>query len=128
MFRKTKYNNTRIKGGFRSKLEKKVSMELRRVNKGRYKVAYEKEQLHYVLPKRYLPDFVLHMKDGRKIYIEAKGFFRQEDRQKMAAVKKSNPHLDIRLIFGKPRESDIDWCNKHGFKWAAVAIPKDWFE
>ena len=88
------------------------------------------EKIHYSMKKSYVPDFQL----PNGIIIEAKGYFPREDRAKMAAVKASNPHLDIRLIFLKPN-STIDkkakmtyseWAEKYGFPWAARHIPIEW--
>ncbi len=103
---------------------------------------YETEKLEYTITSEYIPDFVISFKDGRKIYIEAKGNGRAFDgkvRQKMIAVKAAHPELDIRILFysdGKigPTRKDgtfmrqSDWAVKNKFPFAIRQIPKDWFK
>lgn len=98
---------------------------------------FEPERLTYTLTKDYIPDFVITLKGGSKIYVEAKGLGRAFDydaRSKMIAVKEQHPDLDIRIVFmadrpiskgSKTRPSD--WATKHGFKFAINDIPKGWF-
>lgn len=90
----------------------------------------------------YTPDFTITTKNGKTIYIEAKGNGRQFDqrtRQKMIAVKKQNPHADIRIVFysdGKigPKRKDgsfrrqSDWAKAEGFLFSIRTIPEEWFE
>lgn len=121
-------------GKFKSVLEQKVA---RRLGK---RATYETEVLHYSLPKRYHPDFVLLQNASslgeppRKIYIEVKGWFRYEDQAKMRAVKDCNPTLDIRMFFpvdGKCQGSKMrnsEWCQKYSFPYAIGTIPKSWLE
>ena len=81
--------------------------------------ASEPVKLDYIM--HYKPDFQL----PNGIFIEAKGYFPSEDRQKMLAVKKTNPDLDIRFIFQTPHRkcpglktlTCVGWAEKHGFKW-----------
>ncbi len=95
---------------------------------------YEKEWIAYVLPKKYLPDFIVQTPSGHKIYVEVKGYMRYEDQQKMKAVKFSNPDLDIRFFF--PQDKPIhkgkmlnsEWCKRYGFPCAIGRIPKGWFK
>lgn len=99
-------------------------------------IRYEAEKLKYTLEKTYLPDFLIEFTDGRKLYIECKGWFRPEDRTKMAAVKRANPTLDIRFVF--PRNNKLnkntettytEWCAKHGFpSCVGTSIPKGWLQ
>lgn len=97
-------------------------------------VGYETERLNYVLTKTYRPDIIITFKNGRKLYIECKGWFRPEDRTKMAAVKLANPDLDIRFVFPKDNKLNKNtktlysgWCVKHGFPYAlGTAIPREW--
>ena len=93
------------------------------------------DKIPYYLVKQYIPDFSITFKDGRILYIEAKGWLRSEDRTKMIAVKKANPDLDIRLLFqndnklnknSKSRYSD--WAAKHGFPFAFKHVPIDWLQ
>jgi hypothetical protein len=80
----------------------------------------------------YTPDFIL----PNGVILEAKGYFKPEDRRKMLAVKKQHPHLDIRLVFQQPlntltktsKTTYAMWAEKNGFLWAPFhAIPLDWF-
>lgn len=98
-------------------------------------IEYETCTLPYVLPKKYVPDFVVTTKSGRKFFIEVKGYLRPEDRTKMIAVKHVNPDTDIRLLFAannKLRKGSkttyMDWARKHGFEAAVGKIPKQWLK
>lgn len=96
---------------------------------------YEKSSLPYVLTKKYIPDFELTTKSGRKFFIEVKGYLRPEDRTKMVAVKEANPNVDIRLLFAqdKPirkgsKTTYMDWARKHGYTAAVGKIPRQWLK
>lgn len=129
---KKKFSNYKVKEG-PNDLEHKVMQSVPR-RMPIVSVGYETEKLNYVLAKRYTPDIIISFKDGRKLYIECKGWFRPEDRTKMAAVKQANPELDIRFVF--PRDNKLNkntetlysaWCTKHGFPYAiGTAVPKEW--
>ena len=86
---------------------------------------YEGERIPYVLAGHYTPDFILTTPLG-KIYIECKGYFRPEDKRKLAAVKRQHPELDIRILFYAAKEQYIKWATKHGFRYAVEKIPKEW--
>ena len=97
-------------------------------------IDYESEKLKYVTEHTYMPDFVITLSSGRKIYIEAKGYFRASDRSKLVAVREAHPEKDIRLVFqnnGKLHKLSptryADWADKHSFQYAVGSIPKDWF-
>lgn len=90
-------------------------------------VKYESEKIPYLISGHYIPDFVLTTKLG-KIYIETKGHFRPEAKRKMAAVKKLNPSLDIRILFYKYSKTNEKWCTKYGFPWAVHEIPEEWLQ
>ena len=100
------------------------------------KVEYESTKLRYVVPVRngfYLPDFVITFPDGRIRFIEAKGYFRAQDRTKMKLVKEANPDLDIRLLFVRDNKIHKDgkltysgWAIKYGFPWSVGNVPKEW--
>jgi len=98
------------------------------------KCAYETEKLPYTLHKRYIPDFVIEKPNGKKIYIEAKGYFRPADRTKILAVVRDN-NIDLRLLFqqdnflrkgSKTRYSD--WARKHGIPFSVGEIPSNWLK
>lgn len=87
-------------------------------------------RIPYVCSHHYIPDVVL----PNGIVIEVKGWFPQQDRSKMLAVKRSNPGLDIRFVFLNghrkiSKQSDTQygwWASKNGFKWAEKHIPLEW--
>ncbi len=106
----------------RNKFETRISNEL---TKAKVKFNYESEKIPYLISGHYIPDFIVTTKSG-KIYIETKGHFRPEAKRKMAAVKKLNPHLDIRIVFYSFNKQYAKWAEKHGFKYAIGTIPEDW--
>jgi hypothetical protein len=100
------------------------------------RAAYEAEYINYVLneTRRYLPDFILKTKRGKKIFIEGKGKFTSIDRKKMQLVKAQYPDYDIRFVFYRAKAkirkgsqtTHAMWAEKNGFPWADKAIPKEW--
>ena len=120
----------RGKGKFRSKLEELVASK---IPKG---VAwkFESERLTYLLPKTYIPDLIIEKPDGRKLYIEVKGYLRDEDQRKMRAVKFSNPDLDIRFFFPEDKQVhrssmlNSEWCRKYSYPYCIGKIPKGWYK
>lgn len=98
-----------------------------------YKLEYEPEALEYTLTKRYVPDFVLSFKDGRKIYLESKGYLRPENKAQLLSVKEQHPDIDLRIIFQRdnrfPRSKMrySDWAKKHEIKFSVGEIPLEWF-
>ena len=120
---------------FKSKLEINQWKALRKLLKGKADVQYEGESLQYNLPKSYVPDFIVSFPDGRKLYLETKGYFRYEDQVKLRAVKANNPDHDIRLVFAannkiskKHKMRYSDWADKYGFPYCIGRIPKEWFQ
>lgn len=120
---------TRVRNSF----EQRVHKALKKDKPRGAVIKYESERLPYIVFKDYIPDFIVYLSSGHKIYVEAKGYLRPSDRTKMIAVKKAHPDLDIRFFFAvdnklyknaKSRYSD--WCIKHGFPYAVGTIPKDW--
>lgn len=120
-----------FKYGFRSGLEEKIAGQLRS-----FKVQYEFEEhkLKYIKPEKehtYTCDFYLPKKD---IWIETKGLFTSQDRQKMRLIKEQYSHLDIRFVFSnanakiskKSKTTYSMWCDKYGFKWSHKHVPKEW--
>lgn len=112
-------------------MEEAIASELD-TKKVQYK--FEKLKLNYVKPQKvhtYTPDFYL-IKNN--IYIETKGYFTSQDRQKMRLIKEQHPDLDIRIIFSnsKTRISKKSnttygmWCDKYGFKYADKHVPEGW--
>jgi hypothetical protein len=115
----------------RNKFEEEIYKQLVR-KYGKANVGYEQRTLPYYTSHNYVCDFVVEQPDvGGYFLVEAKGYFRPEDRPKMRAVKEQYPELDIRLIFfqdnklGKNARCS-DWAEKYGFKYAIGKVPKDW--
>ncbi len=115
---------------YRSKLESQIASHLTR---GGVQFGYESMSFPYVKECRYTPDFFL----PTGIIIEAKGWFRSEDRSKLLAVKAQNPGLDIRLVFQNARNrlnknsktTYGDWATKNGFQFSdGGRIPADWIK
>lgn len=101
---------------------------------------YEQRKLKY-LPevkfRTYTPDFEFTSRSGKRIIVETKGYWTTTDRQKMLAVVKQHPDLDIRMVFQNPnakirkgsKTTYADWCQKFlGIPWAAKTIPIAWLE
>jgi hypothetical protein len=126
----------------RSEFEFQVFKALQAILPKGATIEYESEKLPYVIEAEYLPDFVVTLKDGRKIYLEAKGNGRSFDgnvRKKMIAVKNQHKDIDLRLIFysngkvGQVRKDGScyrqgDWAAKEGFPFVIREIPKGWLE
>lgn len=94
---------------------------------------YEERVIKYIKPEkgaRYTPDFELE----NGIIVETKGRFLTPDRQKMLLVKQQHPDFDIRFVFSrsaqrigkKSKTTYAMWCEKNGFLYADVSIPKAW--
>lgn len=106
------------------------------------KFEYETERLPYTIEANYIPDFILHTRSGRKIYIETKGNGRSFDdasRRKLIAVRSQHPEKDIRIVFwsdGKfgatrkdgTRQTQSGWAEKNGFKYSIRNIPEGWLD
>jgi Phage endonuclease I len=82
--------------------------------------------------KKYHPDF--RLKNG--IIIEAKGWFKGEDREKHLCIKYQRPELDIRFVFTNPKAklgkgsqtTYGEWCVKYGFRFAKGTVPQEWID
>jgi len=113
---------------YRSKLEERIADLLEGLG---VSYEYESEKLSYTIEHNYTPDFVL----PNYTYLEAKGYWAPEDRRKILAVKKSNPDVDIRMVFQSPynkiskksKTTYAQWCERHEIPWAHFHdIPLDW--
>jgi len=113
---------------FRSKLEENIANLLEGLG---VSYEYESEKLGYTIEHTYTPDFVL----PNYTYIEAKGYWSPADRRKILNVKKSNPEIDLRMVFQSPynkinkksKTTYAQWCEKHDIPWSAYHnIPLDW--
>jgi hypothetical protein len=115
---------------YRSRLEERLA---RWMEVNNLPFEYESKKLDYTIKAVYTPDFIL----PNGIILEAKGYFKPEDRRKMLAVKKQHPELDIRLVFQAPyntltktsETTYAKWAEKNGFPWAIYNdIPLEWFD
>jgi predicted nuclease of restriction endonuclease-like RecB superfamily len=106
----------------RNKFERRVELSLKRK---KCKFKYEAERIPYIIAAHYIPDFILSTPNG-KIYVECKGYLRPEDRRKLVAVKKTNPHIDLRILFYREVTTQVKWATKNGFKFAIEDIPEEW--
>lgn len=122
--------------GFRSGFEADIAEWLEREG---VDAKYEEEVIEYTQPakkRKYTPDFMIVSKSGKKIYIETKGRWTTEDRQKHKFIKASQPDIDIRFVFQSPgtkirkgsKTSYADYCDKNGFTYSkqGKTIPRDW--
>lgn len=108
----------------RNPFEKKLASQLKRK---KVKFSYESEKIPYIIAGHYVPDFVIQTPTGI-IYIEAKGYFRKDDKRKLCAVKKCNPAKDIRIVFYKETKSNTRWAVKNNFPWAVEKVPLEWMK
>ena len=113
---------------FKSQLEEKVSDLLCELG---IDYEYEPTRVPYQIMHHYSPDFLLN----NGIYLETKGYWDAADRRKIAAVKKDNPDIDLRMVFQSPynkiskhsKTTYAKWCDKHDIPWCAYhSLPIDW--
>ena len=118
---------------FRSGLEEEIAKQLTDLG-----VSYDYETLTILYKKpeqqsRYTPDFTL----PNGIIIEGKGQFLTSDRKKHRLIREQHgDKYDIRFVFSNPNQRIgkksktryRDWCERYGFKWAHLEIPKEWIE
>ena len=143
-YKKKKYteklNGRTVKSDFEVDLYREIEAKL---PKGAT-IEYETESFEYVTKHTYTPDFVIKFKDGRKLYIEAKGNGRQFDqnvRSKMVAVKDQHPDLDIFIVFyadgriggtRKRKSGDYyrqsEWAKRHKYPYSIKNLPKEVLE
>lgn len=121
--------------GFRSGLEKKVSEQILEAG---IKLLYETDKIQFTIPARqakYTPDFKLP-KPGGFFFVETKGIWAVQDRQRHILIRQQLPELDIRFVFsnqnarlykGSPT-TYAAYCEKHGFRYANKVIPDEWLE
>ena len=106
----------------KNKFEERIYKLLK---KKKVRVGYETERLAYYIGGHYIPDFVITLNNGSRIYIETKGYLRPEHKRKMVAVKKLHPTIDLRILFYARKEKDIKWAEKNGFRYAIDNIPDE---
>lgn len=133
--KKSKKNPDFKKAGFKSPLELEHSLQLKKLAKAyKAQVGYETTKLPYILKRKYNPDFTCVRADGSVFYIEIKGYFRMEDRNKIRACVECDPRPDIRMVFARDNtlssKSNMkysDWCAKYSIPCAVGTIPEEWF-
>jgi hypothetical protein len=103
---------------YRSKFEGHVAKKLPK----KIKPEYEPETLKYTLELEYNPDWSCTI-NGKKVFIEAKGKFNYIERRKVLGVIKTNPGIDLRLVFMRDNKINsksgtryTGWCAKHSIK------------
>lgn len=122
-----------IKHGYRSGLEDKLSKQIKTAG---LEVHYETDKIKYQVPPRqakYTPDFRLP-KDGGFFYVEAKGIWDVQDRQKHLLIQEQYPEIDIRFVFSNSnnklykgsKSTYASFCDKHRLQWAHKTIPDEW--
>ena len=100
---------------FRSGLEEKVADLLEGLG---VSYQYESERVPYTIQHNYTPDFAL----PNHVLLETKGYWDAADRRKIAAVKKDNPDLDLRMVFQAPynkisKHSSITYVSRKNCFW-----------
>lgn len=117
-FKKTKYKGITFKSAY----EAQVAKYLDEIGA---KWEYEPETYEFVPPKsHYTPDFKVVYKDGRKEFLEVKGYFDPQAKMKMQCIKEQYPDMPITLHFMKPYTrlttrsplTYLDWAEKHGYR------------
>ncbi len=116
------------KPDYRSKFEESVGLFLGD------NAEHEPETIEYIQPskkRRYLPDF----KTIADVYIEAKGKWTADDRQKHVLLKQQHPDKRIVLVFmnanvklsKRSKTTYGDWATKNGIEWYdwKSGIPKE---
>lgn len=113
---------------YRSLLEERVAFDL---NKRGIEFQYEHERIPYVVERKYLPDFQL----PNGIYIEAKGWFRDEDCRKMRLLKAQYPDKEFRFLFQNlntkvqsKRFTNQQWAEKYNFAYCEGRVPDAWLK
>lgn len=81
--------------------------------------------------KWYTPDFQL----SDRVYLEAKGLFKADDRKKMIACKELHPYIEWRLVFMRDNKLSkfsttrySDWALQNNFKFNIARISDEWIE
>lgn len=98
---------------------------------------YEPDKVAYYVERHYIPDLKLG-----SMYVELKGYFRQDAQRKMKAIKAQYPDMDIRFVFqnasatiqGAKKRKDgtkmtcCEWADRNGFAWNEGTIPEEWLD
>ena len=123
---KTK-KHRRSRSPFRSNFEQNVALSL---NREGVDFEYETLKINYVKHAQYTPDFIF----PNGVIIEAKGYFKPQDRTKHIIIKQQHPEYDIRFLFQNAylkltktsTTTYAAWAERHGFMWCHQKIPTTW--
>lgn len=107
-----KQNGTKT-GIYRSKFEASMASELKDL-----KLKYENSKFEYIIPATkhtYTPDFQV----SKDIFIETKGLFSSQDRQKALYIQQQHPNITVIFLFMNPNlklgvrlGTCLEWCQK----------------
>ena len=111
---------------FRSKFERDTALSLKREG---VDFEYETMKIKFKRLCVYTPDFIF----PNGVIIEAKGYFKPEDRTKHLLIK-SQTEISIRFLFQNAyntlsknsKTTYADWCDRYGFLWCHRKIPTEW--
>ena len=115
--------------GFRSRLEEQISDLMTEL---KIDHDYEATKIPYQIEHFYTPDFFL---PNKHIYLEAKGYWRPEDRRKIKTVRKQHPDLDLRMVFQNPyqtisknsKTTYAQYCERYKILWCSYhELPLEW--
>ena len=115
--------------GFRSRLEEQISDLLLELQVDH---DYEASKIPYQIQHSYTPDFFL---PNKHIYLEAKGYWRSEDRRKIKTIREQHPDIDLRMVFQNPylkiskksKTTYAQWCERRGIPWCSYhELPLEW--
>lgn len=116
----------KLKGSF----EPLVQAELSKVYP---EFQYEAKTFQVQLEKKYTPDWYWD-NNGKTYAIEAKGFLRIEDREKILAFVNQYPEVQFHLILQKDNSlyagskyKYSDWCKKNNISYSVRTIPEGLF-
>jgi hypothetical protein len=116
-----------IKYGFRSGLEMQLDESLKQYG---IQSEYESHVINYIKPEtkhKYHPDFRIVKSDGTEVFLETKGRWVLQDRQKMKLIKEQYPNLDIRIIF-QNADSRLSKSSKTTYGQHATKLGYVWYD
>ena len=111
---------------FRSRFEKDTALALQGAG---VDFEYETLKINYTRFAVYTPDFIF----PNGVIIEAKGYFKPQDRTKHILIKQQTDY-DIRFLFMNAYQrlnknsntTYAKWCDQYGFMWCHGKIPNEW--
>lgn len=115
------------KNGFKSKFEATFAALVAE------RATYETSKLKFIEPEKhrtYTPDWTVN----EYTFIEQKGYFTAEDRNKMLLVRDQHPDKKFYMLFMNPhakihknsQTTYAEWCDKHNFVWASLRDKEKW--